>query len=671
MKKQFHFRAGVVAAIFLCLAATRAFCLAPAYEPLPLGDIKPRGWIFNQITNDATTGMAGNLQKFRPTHGSATWVEKDGSDGAAEMSGNWLDGYVRMAYLTGVPSAKKKADAFVADVLRAREPDGYLSNYPKKDRYRRVGRELFNESRINYALLADYELTGNKTVLDAVVKSVRLTMSKYTPANKPFTFVPGDAGFDPNKKPVTEDNVDEGKPAPDKAHSINGHVLMFVDVCEWLYRITGDRAYLDYAKFLYGDYCSSSDVHPDEMKIPNLLNPASPYEGHGAHIAEQMRVPLFLAYADGSDSYPAAARAAYDKLMRYIVPAGAMCSDEGVHDFPPVPTQGYEYCATTELATSLESAVQKTGAMKYADMTERLVFNAGQGARTPDGKMIAYNSASTLLAAVEDLKLGKNHNSNGRWQYSPAHQVGGSCCSANAVKLMPHYVSSMWMKTASDGGLAALLFGPSQVSTTVKGVAVTIEEETAYPFSDSITFHITAAAPVQFPLRIRIPAWAGAVTVESSGATVETAPDLRVLNKTWQTGDIVTVTFQNPITPSKCVNGEISLNRGPLLYVLPWPSQRVVLKKSRGGVPEYFEWDVKPINPRSTSGFYLERAAPEAVFRAQPNRFYDRNFPWAQPSLILAGTMRTDKNNPNSRKPVTLFPMGSTMLRFASFPQAN
>ena len=669
MNKPIHTQS--VAAIFLCLFSAQAFGLSPAYEPLPLNAIKPRGWIYNQITNDATTGMAGNFLKFRPQCGSGTWVNKDGSDGAAEMGGNWLDGYARMAYLTGVPGAKRKVDAFVADVLKAQEPDGYLGNYPPGDRFKRKGRELFNESRINYALLAYYELTGNKKVLDAVIRSARLTMSKYTPANRPFTFVPGDARFDPNRKPVAEDNVDDGKPAPDKDHSINGHVLMFADVCEWLFRLTNDRAYADYAKFLYDEYCNSSDIHPDEIKVSNLLNPASPYEGHGAHIAEHLRVPLFLAYTDGNEPYPQAAQSAYTKLLRYIVPAGAMCSDEGIHDFPPVPTQGYEYCATTELATSLESAVEKTGSMKYADMVERLVFNAGQGARTADGKMIAYNSAATLLAAIEDLKLGKNHNSNGRWQYSPAHQIGGSCCSANAVKLMPHYVSSMWMKTAGADGLAALLFGPSQFSATVKGVAVTIEEETSYPFSDAITFRITTAAPVTFPLRLRVPAWAGAVTVEADGASVENAPDLRVVTKPWQTGDTITVTFQNPIIASKCVGGEISLNRGPLLYVLPWPSQKTVLRKSRGGVPEFIEWDVKPLSAKTTSGYYLERTAPEAAFRAQSNRLYDRNFPWAQPSLTLTGSMRTNKNNLNSRKPVTLFPQGSTMLRFASFPQAN
>jgi hypothetical protein len=275
VKKPISFRCVATGAVFLLLFAAQAFGLPPVFEPLTVGAVLPKGWIYTQILNDATTGMAGNFQKFRPSYTSATWVNKDGSDGAAEMSGNWLDGYVRMAYLTGSDSAKKKADAFVADVLKAQEPDGYLGNYPASDRFKRIGRELFNESRINVALLAYYELTGNKKVLAAVIKSAQLTMSKYTPANKPFTFVPGDAGFDPNRRPVAEDNVDEGKPAPDKAHSMNGHVLMFVDVCEWLYRLTGDRAYVSYAAFLYNEYSSSPDIHPDEIKIPNLLKGTS------------------------------------------------------------------------------------------------------------------------------------------------------------------------------------------------------------------------------------------------------------------------------------------------------------------------------------------------------------------------------------------------------------
>ncbi|MFA6174283.1 MAG: beta-L-arabinofuranosidase domain-containing protein, partial [Kiritimatiellales bacterium] len=484
-----------------------------AYRRLTMSAVKPQGWILSQLTTDATTGMAGNFQSFRPNYGNTSWVTKPVAreDSAGEMAGNWIYGFVQMAYLSGNESAKAKADAFVQGVLDAQEADGYIGNYAATNRFWRRGRELFNESRINVALLAYYEMTGKPEVLDAVTKSVRLTMSKYTPQNRPFTYMPGDPEL---SVPLADRRI------------LNGHVLMFVDVCEWLHRLTGDLSYLSYATFLYNEYSGSSDIEPNDLKTATLLDTGIPFDGHGAHVAEQLRVPLYLAYADGRAPYPEATSNAFQKLKHHIVPSGAMVSCEGVHDLPPLPFQGTEYCATTELEISLTSALQKTGAMQYGDMIERLAFNAAQGARLPDGTKIAYLSSSTLPVALEVMDLPAPNNSGGRWQYSPAHDMGGSCCSPNAVKFMPMYVSSMWMKPTDEDGLAALLLGPSQVSTVINGTPVTITEETEYPFSDSVTFRITAANPVSFPLHIRIPSWSGAVTVTAPGATVSATADL-------------------------------------------------------------------------------------------------------------------------------------------------
>jgi len=167
-----------------------------AYQRLTMSAIKPQGWILSQLTTDATTGMAGNFQQFRPEFGNTSWVTKIGKmDGAGEMAGNWIFGFVQMAYFCGDEAAKTKADAFIQGVLDAQEADGYIGNFEAIYRYSRKGRELFNESRIEVALLAYYELTGKPEVLAAVEKAVKLTMSKYTPQNRPFTYMPGDSQY--------------------------------------------------------------------------------------------------------------------------------------------------------------------------------------------------------------------------------------------------------------------------------------------------------------------------------------------------------------------------------------------------------------------------------------------------------------------------------------------
>ncbi|MFA6174700.1 MAG: autotransporter-associated beta strand repeat-containing protein, partial [Kiritimatiellales bacterium] len=187
----------------------------------------------------------------------------------------------------------------------------------------------------------------------------------------------------------------------------------------------------------------------------------------------------------------------------------------------------------------------------------------------------------------------------------------------------------------------------------------------------SVTFRITAANPVSFPLHIRIPSWSGAVTVTAPGATVSATADLRILRKEWQTGDSVTVAFENPVTTGVCTNGEITVNRGPLLYALQWAATTNVLVKSRANTAGFTEWELIPENPQTKSGYFIEHTSPTGGFQAQTNADYDPANPWAHPRTVLTGEMRTVKLDPNSKQPVTLVPMGSALLRFAAFPPVN
>ncbi|WP_160300676.1 beta-L-arabinofuranosidase domain-containing protein [Kiritimatiella glycovorans] len=640
----------------------------PVYEPLLLREIQPRGWMAGQLRNDALRGVAGNLQKVRPQYTPATWVHKTGSAGAAELTGNWLDGYTRMAYYGGYASERSKVNRYVREILDAQEPSGYVGNMPADLRWKRLNRDLFNESRTGVALLAYYEMTGEQEALDAVIATADVIMANYNEDNPPFIYQPGDENY--RAEPVegeegADDFVDDGDPAKPKPRKINGHVLMYVDVCEWLYRLTGEKKYVEYAEFLYRQYSESNDIGPDDIKLDVLLDPEIPLEGHGAHVAEHFRVPFFLACATGKDIYYKASQAALEKFSRFRTPSGALVSDEGVHGQMPLPEQGYEYCATTEMTASLASALQKFGNPEVGDWIEWLVFNAAQGARTPDGTMINYLSAATVTRAKERMNLGYPHNSNGRWHYSPAHQVGGSCCTANAVKLMPYYVGSMWMRSADGAGLAALLLGPSEVRTRVGGVLVTIREETGYPFEDRVRFHFETAAPVEFPFEVRIPGWAGSVETYAPRAAVTEGKGRKIFRKKWRTGDTVELKFGHPVRLRECVNGEVAIARGPLLYAQPLPAEKKVLKKSRGGVPEFTEWELLPESGEPAAPWSIAPINPDAGFKAVENPAYDPERPWAHPRWFLEGPLYLRRGKGAVSR---LKPLGSTFLRQAAFP---
>jgi hypothetical protein len=95
-----------------------------AYQRLTMSEIKPQGWILSQLTTDATTGMAGNFLSFRPNYSNTSWVTKIGKDDSAgEMAGNWIFGFVQMAYFCGDEAAKTKANAFIQGVLDAQEAE--------------------------------------------------------------------------------------------------------------------------------------------------------------------------------------------------------------------------------------------------------------------------------------------------------------------------------------------------------------------------------------------------------------------------------------------------------------------------------------------------------------------------------------------------------------------
>ena len=87
--------------------------------------------------------------------------------------------------------------------------------------------------------------------------------------------------------------------------------------------------------------------------------------------------------------------------------------------------------------------------------------------------------------------------------------TGYPCCTANFHQGWPKFTRNLWHAT-SDGGLAALVYSPCEVTAKVAGgIEVKIIEETRYPFEEKIRFTVKLGEkkPVKFPLHFRIPAW--------------------------------------------------------------------------------------------------------------------------------------------------------------------
>ena len=65
---------------------------------------------------------------------------------------------------------------------------------------------------------------------------------------------------------------------------------------------------------------------------------------------------------------------------------------------------------------------------------------------------------------------------------------GYPCCTTNMHQGWPKFVQNLWYAT-SDNGIAALVYGESEVSIKVgDGQVVKVDETTSYPFKEDITF---------------------------------------------------------------------------------------------------------------------------------------------------------------------------------------
>ena len=91
---------------------------------------------------------------------------------------------------------------------------------------------------------------------------------------------------------------------------------------------------------------------------------------------------------------------------------------------------------------------------------------------------------------------------------------------------------------SQDDGLVASAYAPCEVRTAVRDTQVQVVEETNYPFRGGVPMMVNPAAPLAFPLLLRIPAWAAGTSLKVNGAEQPTAAPgtFARIERTWKAG---------------------------------------------------------------------------------------------------------------------------------------
>lgn len=151
------------------------------------------------------------------------------------------------------------------------------------------------------------------------------------------------------------------------------------------------------------------------------------------------------------------------------------------------------------------------------------------------------------------------------------------------------------------GGVVAAMYAPSMYEGPAGPARrpVRITEDTAYPFSDRITFRIETQDAAEFALWLRVPGWCDAPVVYLNDKPLDCAvkpASYFPIKRTWKNGDEVTLVLPMRVKAVPWPLGGLAIERGPLVYSL--------------GIEE--DWTEDPTDTRTGPGFPAWNCQPKS-----------------------------------------------------------
>lgn len=176
---------------------------------------------------------------------------------------------------------------------------------------------------------------------------------------------------------------------------------------------------------------------------------------------------------------------------------------------------------------------------KYGDSMERVMYNAALGMKPLNkfGKAFYYSNYHSRAQ-----KTYYDGNSNIILDEWP-------CCSGTLPQLAADYRISSYFKDRL--GIFVNLFIPSTVRWKQSTEEVSLSQSSRYPLDDRIAFEVTASRPVQFAIRLRIPAWAKAPSIRVNGSVIpEPVPSgtFAAIWREWKSGDRIDLALPRQLT---------------------------------------------------------------------------------------------------------------------------
>lgn len=616
----------------------RAPLAESVFYRLPLTSVKPAGWLRDQLRLQSQ-GITGHLDEFWPDVGpNSAWL--GGSGEGWERGPYYLDGLLPLAYLLDDPRLIAKTKPWIEWTLAHQAADGAIGPAKNRDWW---------PIMIMLKVLTQYqEATADPRVIPA--------MEKY------FAY---------------QSRILAGEPL--KSWAVYRWEDELASVL-WLYNRDGDPHLLELAGQLKGQGFDWRNLFENFPFPGKVARDQAKHDSHGVNNAMGLKTAALwhLISKDPGD------RDATSRMLRTLdefqgLPNGMFSADE--HFAGRNPSQGTELCTVVETMFSLELDLAVLGDPWLADRLEKIAYNPLPGGQTADLWGHQYDQQpNQVLCSLSRRDWGTNGPESNLFGLEPNY----GCCTANLHQGWPKFAASLWMASGDDG-LALAAYAPSQVRTSVKGVDVTVDETTEYPFRERISLAVTPAAKVRFPLYVRIPGWASDAGITVNGQKVDGvhAASYQRIEREWQKGDRVEISLPMRVRTVPGYNGSVSVERGPLVYSLRIGESWSKLKQT-GPVTDFEVFPTSPWN----YGLRVDAANPSASFQVVEAAVARQPFDSGVPPVALKVKARrlpqwmmvndsagappqspiTNARKEDQDEMVTLIPYGAARLRITSFP---
>ena len=457
---------------------------------------------------------------------------------------------------------EKYIDSILAIVATAQEPDGYLytartmnpkhpHDWAGKERWvavENLSHEFYNLGHMIEGAIAHYQATGKRNFLDIAIKYADCVCRAIGNAPEQKRLVPG--------------------------HQIAEMALVK------LYLVTGDRKYLDQAKFFLDarGYTGRKDAYSQAHKPVIEQDEAV---GHAVRAVYMYSGMADVAAITGDSSYIKAIDRIWDNIVSkkmYITGGiGARHQGEAFGDNYELPNLS-AYCETCAAIGSVYMNYRLFllhGDAKYFDVLERTLYNGLISGISLDGGSFFY---SNPLASDSG--------------YSRKPWFGCACCPSNISRFVPSLPGYVY--AVKDRQVYVNLFLCNRAELKVNDKKVVLEQETSYPWKGDIRLKVLQGNQ-PFGMNVRIPGWvrgsvlpsdlyayadhqqpAYRVMVNGQEVEGELHNGYLTINRKWKKNDVVEIHFDmlpRLVKANEKVaadRGRVAVERGPVVYCAEW-----------------------------------------------------------------------------------------------------